>query len=193
MLLLPLAALAFRRGWLLGLVLLVAATVAPPQPAVASTWDDLWTRRDQQAAQALEGGDNARAAELASDPLQRGTAQYRAGQYEQSLESFSKASGTDAAYNQGNALARLGRYPEAIAAYDKALAAQPHMEDAQHNKAVVEALLREQEKQKQERQQQEQQQQETAAAGETGAGGAAAGTIVRREFVRDGATGRQRG
>ncbi len=157
-LLLPLAALAFRRGWLLGMVLLVAATVASPQPAMASTWDDLWTRRDQQAAQALAAGEHARAAELATDPLQRGTAQYRAGRYEEALADYTRAGGPDAAYNQGNALARLGRYPEAIAAYDKALAAQPHMEDAQHNKAAVEALLRQQEKQEQERQQQEKQQ-----------------------------------
>jgi Ca-activated chloride channel family protein len=142
-LLLPLAALAFRRGWLLGVVLLVAATAVPPQPAMASTWDDLWTRRDQQA----------------TDPEQRGTAQYRAGQYKEALADFTRASGPDAAYNQGNALARLGRYQEAIAAYDKALAAQPHMGDALHNKAAVEALLRQQKKQEKQNQQQQQGQQ----------------------------------
>jgi len=157
-LLLPLAALAFRRGWLLGVVLLVAVTAVPPQPAMASTWDDLWTRRDQQAAQALASGQHDRAAQLATDPRQRGTAQYRAGHYEEALEDFKQASGPDAAYNQGNALARLGHYQEAIAAYDQALAAQPQMEDAQHNKAAVEALLREQEKQKQQQQGQQGQQ-----------------------------------
>ena len=159
LLLLPLAGLAFRRGWLLGVILLVTATAAPPQPAMASTWDDLWTRRDQQAAQALAAGEHARAAELATDPLQRGTAQYRGGQYAQSLESFSRASGPDAAYNRGNALARLGRYQEAIAAYDQALATQPTMEDARHNKAVIEELLRQQEEQKQQQQGQQDQQQ----------------------------------
>jgi Ca-activated chloride channel homolog len=158
-LLLPLAALAFRRGWLLGVVLLVAATAAPPQPAMASTWDDLWKRHDQQAARALADGDNARAAELATDPQQRGTARYRAGRYEEALEDFTRARGPDAAYNRGNALARLGRYPEAIAAYDRALAAHPDMEDARHNKAVVEALLRAQEQQQQHKQDQEGQQQ----------------------------------
>jgi Ca-activated chloride channel family protein len=158
LLLLPFAALAFRRGWLLGVILLVAATATPPQPAMASTWDDLWTRRDQQAAQALASGEHDRAAQLATDPRQRGTAQYRAGHYEAALEDFRQANGPDAAYNQGNALARLGHYKEAIAAYDQALAAQPQMEDAQHNKAAVEALLREQEKQKQQQQGQQGQQ-----------------------------------
>ena len=153
LLLLPLAALAFRRGWLLVLVLLVAGTVSTPESARAASWNDLWVRPDQQAAQALAGGDNARAAELATDPSQRGTAEYRAGHYEQALRDFSRASGTDAEYNRGNALARLGHYKEALAAYDKALAAQPGMEDALHNKAAVEALLRQQKK-KQQRQQQ---------------------------------------
>jgi Ca-activated chloride channel family protein len=157
-LLLPLAALAFRRGWLLGVVLLVAAGTAPPRPAMASTWDDLWTRRDQQAAQALAAGDQARAAALATDPGRRGTAQYRAGDYGAALAEFSQTKGPDADYNQGNALARLGRYKEAIAAYDKALAAQPGMEDAQHNKAVIEELLRQQEKQQKQQNQQENQQ-----------------------------------
>ncbi len=153
-LLLPLAALAFRRGWLLVLVLLVAGTVSVPGPAMAASWNDLWVRPDQQAAQALAGGDNARAAELATDPSQRGTAEYRAGHYEQALKDFSRASGTDAEYNRGNALARLGHYKEALAAYDKALAAQPGMEDALHNKASVEALLRQQKKKQQQQQQQ---------------------------------------
>lgn len=151
-LLLPLAALAFRRGWLLVLVLLVAGTVSAPEPAGAATWNDLWVRPDQQAAQALAGGNNARAAELATDPSRRGTAEYRAGHYEQALKDFSRASGTDAEYNRGNALARLGHYKEALAAYDKALAAQPGMEDALHNKAAVEALLRQQKKKQQQQQ-----------------------------------------
>ncbi|MGD2076526.1 MAG: VWA domain-containing protein [Gammaproteobacteria bacterium] len=170
-LLLPFAALAFRRGWLLGVILLVAATATPPQPAMASTWDDLWTRRDQQAAQALAAGEHARAAQLATDPRQRGTAQYRAGKYAAALEDFKQATGPDAAYNQGNALARLGHYKEAIAAYDQALAAQPNMEDAQHNKAAVEALLREQEKQKQQQQQQQQQGQQGQQEQQSGQNG----------------------
>jgi hypothetical protein len=49
-LLLPLAALAFRRGWLLVMVLLVGGTVSAPQPAMALGWDDLWLRPDQQAS-----------------------------------------------------------------------------------------------------------------------------------------------
>ncbi len=63
------------------------------------------------------------------------------------LDAFNKAPGTDAAYNRGNALAKLGDYQQAIAAYDEALEVQPGMEDAAANKAAVEALLKEQQQQ----------------------------------------------
>ncbi len=145
-LLLPLAALAFRRGWLLSVVLLVGV-LSPPQPAMASGWDDLWLHPDQQAARALAQKDYERASQLAEDPLLRGGAEYRRGNYEQALEAYSQAGGATADYNRGNALAKLGRYEEAIAAYDAALKAAPNMEDARANKAAVEKLLRQKKQQ----------------------------------------------
>jgi len=155
-LLLPLAALAFRRGWLLVLVLLVGGTVSVPQPAMAMSWDDLWLRPDQQAAHALQDGDPEQAAQLARDPALRGTAEYKAGNYEAALQSFSTQTDVDADYNQGNALAQLQRYEEAIAAYDRALEKQPQMPDALHNKAEVEKLLQQQQQQQQQDDQQQQ-------------------------------------
>jgi len=149
LLLLPLAALAFRRGWLLLLLVTVSATVSMPQPAMALGWDDLWLRADQQAARALQAGDPEQAAQLADDPALRGTAAYQAGDYEQAVDAFTGSAGSDADYNQGNALAKLERYEEAIAAYDRALAKQAGMADAEHNKAEVEKLLEEQQEEQQ--------------------------------------------
>jgi Ca-activated chloride channel family protein len=51
-------------------------------------------------------------------------------------------------YNRGNALAQLGEYDASIAAYDQALALEPGMEDALHNRALVEKM-KEQEQQEQ--------------------------------------------
>ncbi len=159
-LLLPLAALAFRRGWLLSVVLMVGVLL-PPQPAMAVGWDDLWQRADQQASKALAEQDYDRASQVAKDPLLRGSAEYRRGNYEQALGAYSQASGTIADYNRGNALAKLGRYEEAITAYEAALKSTPEtMEDAQANKAAVEALLRQQQQQQSD-QSQEQQTEET--------------------------------
>jgi Ca-activated chloride channel family protein len=152
-LLLPLAALTFRRGWLLVLVILVGGTVATPQPAMALGWDDLWLRPDQQAARALQAGEPAQAAQLARDPALRGTAEYQAGNYAAAQQAFASQTDADAEYNQGNALAQLQRYEEALAAYDRALQKQPQMADALHNKAEIERLLQQQQEQQQDQQQ----------------------------------------
>ncbi len=167
LLMLPLAALVFRRGWLLVLtVMVVAAAVTTPQPAMASVWDDLWQRRDQQAYQALQAGQPEQAAKLAEKPLQRGTAEYRAGKFDQAAQDFSAGNGADAAYNRGNALARLGRYKEAIKAYEQALQDAPGMEDAAHNKTEVEKLLQQQQQNQQQKQGQKQGQKQNNGAGD---------------------------
>ena len=144
--LLPLALLGFRRGWLMLLVL----TVAAPSPAVrAASLADLWQRPDQQAARALEQGDAKRAVDLARTPEWRGSAAYRAGDYESALRDYEQTHGADAAYNQGNALAKLGRYDEAIAAYDRALATAPDMADAKANRQAVEEFVKQKQQQDQ--------------------------------------------
>ncbi|MGB5425258.1 MAG: VWA domain-containing protein [Gammaproteobacteria bacterium] len=173
-LLLPLAALAFRRGWLLVLLILLGGTVSAPQPAMALGWNDLWLRPDQQAARALQAGEPEQAAQLARDPALRGTAEYQAGNYEAAQQAFATQADADADYNQGNALAQLQRYEEALAAYEQALEKQPQMADALHNKAEIERLLQQQREQEQEQQQSEsgdnadnQQGQQDQAAGDS--------------------------
>lgn len=138
LLLLPLAALAFRRGWLL---LVPLAILAAPAPAPAGAWDDLWARSDQQAARALEQGDAGRAAHVARDPLWRGGALYRGGEYEQAADAFAEGDSPTAHYNRGNSLARAGRLREALQAYDAALHAAPDHADARHNRDLVTRLL----------------------------------------------------
>ncbi len=155
LLLLPLAALAFRRGWLLSIALAVLF-VAPTHDVMAFEWRDLWQRADQQAAEALQQQEYERVPDLSNDPSLLGSAAYKRGDYRQALEQFDRLDGADAAYNRGNALARLGQYREAIQAYDEALAQQPGMEDAIFNKAAVEELLK-QRKQEEEQQRDEQQ------------------------------------
>ncbi len=163
LLLLPLAALAFRRGWLLS-VGLVVMVVGQPQPVMAaSIWDNLWTRQDQQADQALQKGDFEQAHQLAKNPLRRGSAAFKKGDYEQALNDFSTAASAensaDAAYNKGNTLAQLKRYEDAIKAYDEALKQQAGMQDAIDNKAKIEELLKQQKQQEKQNEQQKDQQQ----------------------------------
>lgn len=155
LLLLPIAALAFRRNWLVGMALAGALAVSS-QAADAATWTDAWKRPDQQAAQALAAGDYAKAAKAAAgsgDPSLAGSAAYKLGDYQHAVDDFSRSAGPEADYNRGNALARLGRLQEAVAAYDKSLAARPIDDDARTNKAAVEALLKQQQEQQKKQQQ----------------------------------------
>lgn len=139
--LLPLAALGFRRGWLLALPLLLAPMLWSA-PAQAEGWRDLWLRPDQQAARALQQGNAQQAQQLARDPALRGAAAYRAGDYAAAAEALQQAGGADADYNLGNTHAKQGDYQAALDAYDRALKRDPHNADALANRQAVQDWLK---------------------------------------------------
>ena len=139
-LLLPAALWAFRRGvMVVALVLIMSG--APS--AHAGLWDDLWSRRDQQAHAALEAGDPERAAVLFEREDWRGTALYRGEHYGHAAETFSHIQAVEGRYNLGNSLARAGELQGAIAAYARTLELDPDHADAIFNKTLLESLLRE--------------------------------------------------
>lgn len=145
--LLPLAAMAFRRGWLSPLTLLLSVCLGwvPPPAAQAFGWADLWWRPDQQGARALASGDPQQAAARFSRPDWRAAAQYQAGAYDQALATLEGQTGAEADYNRGNALARSGQLQEAFAAYEQTLAEAPGHADARFNRDLVQRLLAQQE------------------------------------------------
>jgi len=134
--LLPLALFGFRRGVVVGMLMTVAL------PVDASLWDDLWLRHDQQGWAALRGGEPERALRLFEDSRWQGIARYRSGSFEDAEIDFASDPSATGHYNRGNALAHQGRYADALAAYDEALALAPDDEDAAYNKALVEQLMK---------------------------------------------------
>lgn len=147
LLLLPLAALGFRRGWLwqIGLI-----AILPWQEVHASLWDDLWWNGNQQGQKLLEANAPAQAADKFDDPEWRATAQYKAADFAAAAETFADIEHAEGRYNLGNALAKSGQYEAAIEAYEQALTQDPDHEDAAFNKKLVEELLKQQEQQQQE-------------------------------------------
>jgi len=152
LLVLPLAALTFRKGLLCVALLLMLPL---PKNSYALGWQDLWQTRDQQAQQAYKRQDYAKAAEQFENPDWKAAAHYKAGEYDKALESLKISKSESSAYNLGNALAKAGQLEEAVKAYEKALAVNPNDADAKHNKEIVEKEL---EKQKQDQQQDDKQQ-----------------------------------
>ena len=154
---LPFAALVFRRGliWLFPLYILLL-----PPDAQALDRQAWWQNNDQRANQLFEQGDHAAAAELFDDPDWEASSNYRAGDYATALDTWEQLESEAAAYNHANALAKLGRLDDALAAYDRLLQQNPAHEDARYNKQAIEEFLKNQQPQQQEGQQGEQQQQQ---------------------------------
>jgi Ca-activated chloride channel family protein len=146
LLLLPLAALAFRRGWVLVAIIFI---VPLPQPAYAASWTDLWLNKDQQAVKALESGDASEAAALFENPDWQAVADYRAGDYAGSAKVFAENSDTRNLYNLANAMAFQGELDSAIDTYEQVLEIEPDHEDAAHNLELVKNLKNEQEQEQQ--------------------------------------------
>lgn len=147
----------FRRGliWLFPFYILVL-----PPDAQALDWSTWWQNNDQRANQLFEQGEHAAAAELFDDPDWKASSNYRAGDYAAALDTWEQLESEAADYNHANALARLGRLDDALAAYDKLLQQNPAHEDARYNKQAIEEFLKNQQPQQQQGQQGEQQQQQ---------------------------------
>ena len=126
--LLLLGLFAFRRnGVAAALALGLALPLTLPAQAAENGW---WRRADQQQHARVEQGAEA----------------YRGGDFATAEKAFSEMHDADGAYNRGNALAKQGRYDEAIAAYDEALKLQPGMADAIANRQAVEAAKKRQQR-----------------------------------------------
>jgi Ca-activated chloride channel family protein len=160
LLLLPLAALAFRRGWIWGFMLLI---YLPVDDANASLWDDLWQTRDQQAMAALSNDEANAAAELFENPAWKGSAHYKNENFKDAGDLFASSNNADSQYNLGNSLTKDGELEKAIDAYSNALTLDPDNEDAAFNKKLVEDLL---DQQQQEQQNEEGEQEEGEDEGE---------------------------
>lgn len=139
-----LAALWFRRGWTVRWVsvLVLALTLgAGPDETLAADLLSPWLSPDQQGRLYFERGDYAEAAEHFADPMWKGVALYRAGKYAPAIEAFARVDSPESWFDQGNALARLGKYPQAVKSYQQALKARPDWEEAKRNLALVKKLI----------------------------------------------------
>lgn len=131
LLLLPIAALAFRPGWILVLL------AVPLGAHAANGW---FTTSDQQGMRAYSNGEYGQAAELFDDPQWRAAALHRQGLFAESADTLRGLDSVPARYNRATALALAGRFDTAIRLYEELLADQPDHDDARHNLELLRRL-----------------------------------------------------
>lgn len=161
---------SFRRGWTVrgagpaaALLLAVAGLLLPaavPGPAWAQAGGQVegqvdvawtttlrqrfvgwWLTPDQQGRWWLEHGEPARAALHFTDPFWRGIAHALTAQWQQAADDFARVDSAAGWFNQAQMLARLGRYPDAVAAYDQALLRRPGWPEALADQERVRGLI----------------------------------------------------
>jgi len=148
--LLPLLAFAYRRGWLFSLALVMLLPIgtlySPPSFAEAklSDFKDVFQTPDQQGYKAWNQQDYQAAEGLFEAPEWRGAALYRLQKYKEAAEQFKKDASAQGQYNLGNALAKQGLLEEAKQAYEQTLKQQPEHADAIANLELIEELLNQQ-------------------------------------------------
>ena len=139
------------RIWILLLTSLVSSQVS------AFKWSDLWSTSDQQGQYLMDKGQFAKAKEIFARNDWAAAAAYKAGDYERAAELFKALNTEQGYYNEGNALAHLGKYEQAIEAYNKALNIKPNDKDALYNRKLVRNLIKKDKEHQQNKDQEDQQ------------------------------------
>ena len=157
LIMLPLAALMFRRGLIFGFLLisLHLPGFVISESAYAFEWKDLWKNKDQQGQQYFIEGSHSEAAQVFENPEWKGLSHFRSGNHENALEEWKVIDSPRSLFNQGNALAKLGKLDQAIDSYDQVLEREPEHSDARFNRDLLKKLLEEQDIQKQQNQEQD--------------------------------------
>lgn len=106
---------------------------------------DFFLNPNQQGQKLMQQQNFKEAEKTFTKPDWRATAAYRAGDFKTAAQQYNRLQNSLGFYNEGNALAHMGKLKEAIQAYDKALAIDPKHSDALYNRKIVADLLKQQE------------------------------------------------
>jgi Ca-activated chloride channel family protein len=126
--------------------------------AQAFQWQDLWSTPDQQGKELMLKKQYKEAKDRFTRNDWSAAAAYRDEDYQKAADLYKNEKNEQGYYNEGNALAHLEKYKEAIKSYDKALAINPKNQDAINNRKLIEELLKKNKDQQNKDQQNKEQQ-----------------------------------
>jgi len=133
----------FRRGWTMrwAIVVMAVCVTAPPGTARADGIASWFLTPDQQGQRAFNQRDFARAASLFEDPMWRGYALYRSGQYEAAVDVLATVETAEAAHVQGMAHIKNRQYREGVRAFETVLTRDPDYPDAAENLKTAQEIV----------------------------------------------------
>ena len=114
------------------------------KPDSLSWWQTPFMNENQEALNSYQRRKYKDAVNQFNDEAWKASSLYKSGDYEGALNAFKSIPGSESLYNQGNALAKLGKLEDAIKKYEQALSEAPDFDDARTNKKIVEDLLKQQ-------------------------------------------------
>ena len=117
----------------LGISLLITATFLIALTFVNWSVSDLFITPNQRGRLLMAKKEYQKAAKVFRDPLQRGSALYRNGDFKEATAAFAQNDSVKALYNRANALLMQGKYDEAITAYERVLSLKPDWLEAREN------------------------------------------------------------
>ena len=92
---------------------------------------------DQQGYRHYEKGEYEEAAVRFADPLWKGIALFKQGEFKDAAGVFAGYDSAESAFNHGNALVMQGKYEEAVKRYARALELSPEWQDATINREIA--------------------------------------------------------
>jgi Ca-activated chloride channel family protein len=126
----------FRKGW----VVYTLAPILLSSCAGDYNFSDLWFTRDYQGQRLMNKGQYDEAAGLFTDPMRKGVAYYKNGDYEDAIEAFKADNTAQGSYNLGLAYFHNGDTAAAMLAFGYAVEKDPTLQSARVAKDLLQTM-----------------------------------------------------
>jgi len=128
---------SFRKGWTLNLIIIAfvfnSCSNKDQQKANGFNFSDLWYTQEYQAQKMYDAGNYLDAAIAFEDPLRKGAAYFKAGDFISAKTAFEKDTSTVGLYNLGLTYAKLGMLDKSQEVFEKVLQREPNNKNAADN------------------------------------------------------------
>ncbi|WP_136481750.1 VWA domain-containing protein [Cognatitamlana onchidii] len=128
---------SFRKGWSINLIILAlflqSCTKNTTKETTKFKFKDLWYTKAYQAQQDYDSENYLKAASGFDDPMHKGVAYYKGGDFLSAESAFKKDTTINGLYNLGLTYAKLGKLDASQAVFEKVLQKDPSNEKASSN------------------------------------------------------------